>query len=114
MGKLFTIYILGEEIKISSNLGFLLPFFFVMLHPKARNIFFLYSVTRKIQARAKVGFLATEAFSHCSNVSRQIIFSASLKMYIGVLVFLSKRYSSSRTASGCEVEINKEQSSSLC
>lgn len=67
-----------------------------------------------MQARAKVGFLATEAFSHCSNVSRQIILSASLKMYIGVLVFLSKRYSSSRTANGCEVEINKEQSSSLC
>lgn len=61
-----------------------------MLHPKPRNIFFLYSVTRKIQARAKVELLPTESFSHSSYVSRQVIHSASLKMYIGVFDFSLK------------------------
>lgn len=90
MDELFTIHILGEEIKNISNLGFLLLFFIVMLRSKARNIFFLYSVTRKIQARAKVGFSPTESFSHCSCVSRQVIHSAPLKMYIGAFDFSLK------------------------
>lgn len=62
-----------------------------MFHPKARNAFFFFSVTGKIQSRTEMVFLTTEAFSHCGNVSRQVIHSASLKMYIGIFDFFSQR-----------------------
>lgn len=90
MGEMFTRYVLGELIKINSNLGILFFFFFLMFHPKARNAFFFFSVTGKIQSRTEMVFLTTEAFSHCGNVSRQVIHSASLKMYIGIFDFFLK------------------------
>jgi len=90
LSELFTVCILGEHIKIYSNLRFLF-IYFLLFHPKARNVFFFFSVTGKIQARTKMVFFTTEAFCHCSNVSRQVIHSASLKMYIGVFDFFPQR-----------------------